>query len=115
LFIKKGKKKEHSCSIIRIVGFNGREIKKEDKKEPVSIRSPISCDFIKYTVARITAPWIKSTEKCKGCGKVTKGKSLALKLHKKCMRGAAEHASGRLIALQAHMDLCVQTLDSCNG
>ncbi len=100
---------------MRIVGFYGREIKKDDKKEPVPVRDPMFCDFIRDTVARIIAPRIESTEKCKGCSKVIKGKPLTFNLRKKRMRGAVEHSSGRLIALQAHMDLCVQTLDFCNG
>ncbi len=86
-----------------IVGFYGREIKKGDKKEPVPVRDPMFCDFIRDTVARIIALRIESTEK---------GKPLTFNLRKKRMRGAVEHASGRLIALQEHMDLCVQTLDS---
>ena len=91
---------------MRIVGFYGREIKKDDKKEPVPVRDPMFCDFIRDTVARIIALRIESTEK---------GKPLTFNLRKKRIRRAVEHPSERLIALQEHMDLCVQTLDSCNG
>ena len=107
---------------MRIVGFNGREIKegtcnrgkKSAEKEPVPIHAPISFDFIRDTVVCIVASQIESAEKCKGCGNVTKEKPLTLDLRKKRMRRVVEHASGRLIALQEHMDLCVQTFDSCN-
>jgi len=53
-----------SQSLMRIVGFNGREIKegtcnrgrkKDDEKEPVPIRGPVSCDFIRDTLVSIVA------------------------------------------------------------
>jgi len=122
-----------SQSLMRIVGFNGREIKegtcnrgrkKPADKEPVPIRGPVSCDFIRDTLVSILAPTlekmfnrgisilakhkffpkkihalldasqIESTEKCKGCGKVTKDKPLTLKLRKKRIRRALETVFG---------------------
>ncbi len=116
-----------SQSLMRIVGFNGREIKEgtcnrgrkkpiNKEKEPVPIRGPVSCDFIRDTLVSIVASTlekmfnrgisifaahkffpktvhalldasqIESTEKCKGCGKVTKDKPLTLRLRKKRIR-----------------------------
>ncbi len=104
-----------SQSLMRLVGFNGRDIKEgtcnrgrkepvSDEKQPIQIRGPVSCDFIKNILASIVAPTlekmfnsgisilaannffpktihslldaseIESTEKCKGRGKVTKQK-----------------------------------------
>jgi len=124
-----------SQSLMRIVGFNGREIKEgtcnrgrkkpiNKEKEPVPIRGPVSCDFIRDTLVSIVASTlekifnrgisilakhkffpksvhalldasqIESTEKCKGCGKVTKEKPLTLKLRKKRIRRALETVFG---------------------
>ena len=125
-----------SQSLMRLVGFNGREIKEgtcnrgrkkpssDDKKEPVPIRGPVSCDFIRDILASIVAPTlakmfnngisilathkffpktvhalldasvIESTEKCKGCGKVTKEKPPELRLRKKRIRKVLETVFG---------------------
>ena len=59
-----------SHSLMRLVGFNGREIKEgccnrgrkkasDDGKEPVPIRGPVSCDFIRDTLASIVAPTLE--------------------------------------------------------
>ncbi len=124
-----------SQSLMRIVGFNGREIKEgtcnrgskkpvDDKKGPVPIRGPVSCDFIRDTLmsiaastlekmfnsgisilamhnffpktihALLDASQIESTEKCKGCGKVTKDKPPELRLRKKRIRRVLETVFG---------------------
>lgn len=124
-----------SHSLMRLVGFNGREIKEGSNnrgrkkasgngKEPVPIRGPISCDFIRDTLACIAGPTlekmfnggisilaahkffpktvhalldasvIESTEKCKGCGKVTKEKPPELRLRKKRIRKVIETVFG---------------------
>ncbi|NIA31857.1 MAG: transposase [Actinobacteria bacterium] len=124
-----------SQSLMRIVGFNGREIKEgtcnrgckkpvNDEKQPVPIRGPVSCDFIRDTLisivastlekmfnrgisifadhkffpktihALLDASQIESTEKCKGCGKVTKDKPPELKLRKKRIRRVLETVFG---------------------
>lgn len=124
-----------SQALMRLVGFNGREIKEGtcnrgkkksscDEKAPIPIRGPVSCDFIKNTMASIAAPTlekmfnrgisilashkffpkkinalldaseIESTEKCKGCGKVTKEKPPELKLRKKRIRKILETVFG---------------------
>jgi len=123
-----------SQSLMRIVGFNGRDIKEgtcnrgkkkdtSDKKE-TSIRGPVSVDFIRDTLAMIAVPVlekmfnrgitilakhkffpkkihalldaseIESTEKCKGCGKVTKQKPPELRLRKKRIRKVLETIFG---------------------
>ena len=124
-----------SQSLMRLVGFNGREIKEgtcdrgrkkpvDEEKEPVPIRGPVSCDFIRDTLVSIVASTlekmfnrgisifaqhkffpktvhalldasqIESTEKCKGCGKVTKDKPLTLRLRKKRIRRILETVFG---------------------
>ena len=119
-----------SQSLMRLVGFNGREIKEgtcnrgkkkpppddDDEKKPITIRGPISCDFIRDTLASIVgstlekmfnqgisilaansffpkavnalldASEIESTEKCQGCGKVSKEKPPELRLRRKRIR-----------------------------
>ena len=51
-----------SQALMRLVGFNGREIKEgtcnrskkkssSDEKEPIPIRGPVSCDYIKNMIA----------------------------------------------------------------
>jgi hypothetical protein len=125
-----------SHSLMRLVGFNGREINEgccnrgrkkpssNDKKKPVPIRGPVSCEFIRDTLASILAPTlekmfnngisilaahkffpkkvsalldasvIESTEKCNGCGKVTKEKPPELRLRKKRIRRVLETVFG---------------------
>jgi hypothetical protein len=124
-----------SQSLMRLVGFNGRDIKEgtcnrgrkepvSDEKQPIQIRGPVSCDFIKNILASIVAPTlekmfnsgisilaannffpktihslldaseIESTEKCKGRGKVTKQKPPELKLRKKRIRKVLETVFG---------------------
>jgi hypothetical protein len=60
-----------SHSLMRLVGFNGRQIKEgacnrgrkkpsSDKKQPVPIRGPVSCDFIRDTFFPLLfQPWKK--------------------------------------------------------
>lgn len=124
-----------SQSLMRLVGFNGREIKEGtcdrgkkkpigEEKEPVPIRGPVSCDFIRDTLVSIVASTlekmfnrgisifaqhkffpktvhalldasqIESTEQCKGCGNVTKDKPLTLRLRKKRIRRVLETVFG---------------------
>lgn len=124
-----------SQSLMRIVGFNGRQIKEgccnrgrkkpvDDKKQAIPIRGPVSCDFIRDTLVSIVASTletmfnrgisilaahkffpktihalldasqIESTEKCKGCGKVTKSKPPELRLRKKRIRRVLETVFG---------------------
>lgn len=124
-----------SQSLMRLVGFNGRDIKEgtcnrgrkkpgSDKKQPIKIRGPISCDFIRDTLASIItstlekmfnsgisilaankffpkkvhalldASEIESTEKCKGCGSVTKQKPPELRLRKNRIRKVIETVFG---------------------
>ena len=124
-----------SQSLMRLVGFNGRDIKEgtcnrgkkkpdPDKKQPVPIRGPVSCDFIRDTLARIVATTlekmfncgikilaenkffpknihalldasvIESTQKCKGCGKVSKDKPPELRLRKGRIRKVWETVFG---------------------
>ncbi|MDA3790493.1 MAG: transposase, partial [Desulfobacula sp.] len=124
-----------SQSLMRLVGFNGRDIKEgtcnrgrkkpvSDEKKPIQIRGPVSCDFIRDILASIVAPTlekmfnsgisilaasnffpkivhalldaseIESTEKCKGCGKVTKQKPPELRLRKKRIRKVLETVFG---------------------
>jgi len=100
-------------------GLNQRQ-----KKGPVPIRGPVSCDFIRDTLmsiaastlekmfnrgisilaehklfpktihALLDASQIESTEKCKGCGKVTKDKPPELRLRKKRIRRVLETVFG---------------------
>ena len=124
-----------SQSLMRLVGFNGRQIREgtcnrgrkkppDDEKQPIQIRGPVSCDFIRDTVVSIVAPTlekvfnsgvsilaankffprtihalldasvIESTEKCKGCGKVTKEKPPELRLRRKRIRKVLETVFG---------------------
>lgn len=124
-----------SQSLMRLLGFNGRDIKEgtcnrgkkkepPDEKQPIQIRGPISCDFIRDTLASIVgstlekmfnqgisilaannffpkavnalldASEIESTEKCHGCGKVTKEKPPELRLRKKRIRKVLETVFG---------------------
>ena len=124
-----------SQSLMRLVGFNGRDIKEgtcnrsrkkipDDEKQPTSIRGPVSCDFIRDSLASIVAPTlekmfnngisifaangffpkkihtlldasvIESTEKCKGCGMVSKQKPPELRLRKKRIRKIMEKVFG---------------------
>jgi len=124
-----------SQSLMRLVGFNGRDIKEgtcmrgkkkvpDDEKQPTKIRGPVSCDYIRDILAKILAPTleklfncgisilaannffpkmvhalldaslIESTEKCKGCGKVTKEKPPELRLRRKRIRKVAETIFG---------------------
>ena len=61
-----------SQSLMRLVGFNGRDIKEgtcsrgkkkktspDDEKEPTPIRGPVSADFIRDTLATIVAPTLE--------------------------------------------------------
>jgi len=125
-----------SQSLMRLVGFNGREIKEgtcmrgkkkapdDNEKKPTRIRGPVSCDYIRDILTKIVAPTleklfnagisilaannffpkkvhalldaslIESTEKCIGCGKVTKEKPPALRLRKKRIRKVVETIFG---------------------
>lgn len=124
-----------SQSLMRLVGFNGRDIKEGtcnrgkkktdlDEKQPVPIRGPVSCDFVRDTLACIVAPTlekmfncgikilaankffpktihalldasvIESTQKCKGCGKVSKEKPPELRLRKGRIRKVWETVFG---------------------
>lgn len=124
-----------SQALMRLIGFNGRDIKEgtcnrgkqklsSEEKQPIQIRGPISCDFIRDTLASIVAPIlekmfnqgisilaannffpkaihalldaseIESTQKCQGCGKVTKEKPPELRLRKKRIRKVLETIFG---------------------
>jgi hypothetical protein len=122
-----------SQSLMRLVGFNGRDIKegtcmrgkkKDQDDEPTQIRGPVSCDYIRDKLADIVtanlenlfnrgisilaannffpktvhalldASLIESTEKCKGCGKVTKEKPPELRLRKNRIRKVIETVFG---------------------
>ena len=124
-----------SQSLMRLVGFNGRDIKAGtcnrgrkktclDEKEPSPIRGPVSADFIRDSLATIVAPTlekmfnlgisilskhsffpkqvhalldaseIESTEKCKGCGKVTKEKPPEVRHRRKRVRKVLEMVFG---------------------
>lgn len=59
-----------SQALMRLVGFNGRQVKEgtcnrskqkasSGEKEPIPIRGPISCDVIKNTMALIVAPTLE--------------------------------------------------------
>ena len=99
-------------------------LSQRQKKGPVPIRGPVSCDFIRDTLmsiaastlekmfnrgisilaehkffpktihALLDASQIESTEKCKGCGKVTKDKPPELRLRKKRIRRVLETVFG---------------------
>jgi len=133
----------HSQSLMRLVGFNGRQVregtsqrgkkrtpadnseKKKTDSEPGSkIRGPVCPGFIASSVAAITAKAlekmfnqaitilashkffpkkvhvvldaseIESTERCIGCGKVTKEKPPELRLRKGRIRKVAETVFG---------------------
>ena len=135
----------HSQSLMRLVGFNGRDMKEgtcqrgkkkkgsddqsepeqSDEKEPGSkIRGPVCPAFIASCIAAITADAlekmfnqtikilaannffsktihasldaseIQSTEKCAGCGKVSKEKAPELRLRKGRIRKVVETVFG---------------------
>lgn len=130
----------HSQSLMRLVGFNGREVKegtcrRGKKKTPVdtpdaekkprkTIRGPVCPGFIASSVAAITskalekmfnqaiailaahrfypkkvhvsldASEIQSTDKCVGCGKVTKEKAPELRRRKGRIRKVIETVFG---------------------
>lgn len=122
----------HSQSLMRLVGFNGREIRegtcqrgrKKDKEPGKKIRGPVCPGFIASTIAAITgkalekmfnrainilaahrffpkkvhavldASEIQSTEKCIGCGKVSKEKAPELRLRKGRIRKVIETVFG---------------------
>lgn len=129
-----------SNALMRLVGFNGRQIRegtsnrgvgksddlstKKDDKKLITIRGPICPDsisayiqaiaasalerffnsvisilaknsfFPKKIHALLDASEIQSTEKCKGCGKVTKEKAPALKNRKSRIRKVMETVFG---------------------
>ncbi|MCF6187902.1 MAG: transposase [Desulfobulbaceae bacterium] len=122
----------HSQSLMRLVGFNGREVregtcqrgKKKDKEPGKKIRGPVCPGFIASSIAAITgkalekmfnraisilaahkffpkkvhaildASEIQSTEKCIGCGKVSKEKAPELRLRKGRIRKVIETVFG---------------------
>jgi Transposase DDE domain len=144
----------HSQSLMRLVGFNGREVRDgtcnrgigqkssaavpkpeeseqtfagetdEDSKQPTKIRGPVCPDYIASRVCAILgkaleklfnktitilathkffpkkihvildASEIESTEKCTGCGKVSKEKAPELRLRQKRIRKVVETVFG---------------------
>lgn len=121
----------HSQSLMRLVGFNGREVRegtcqrgKKDKEQGKKIRGPVCPGFIASSITAITgkslekvfnqtikilaarrffpkkvhaildASEIQSTEKCIGCGKVSKEKPPELRLRKGRIRKVLETVFG---------------------
>lgn len=132
----------HSQSLMRIVGFNGREVRDgtcnrgkpktttkpekdlEEKKPAVKVRGPVCPNFVAGLITAITAPVIEklfnktvtilaannffpknihalldaseiqTTEKCNGCGSVTKEKAPELRRRKKRIRKVIETVFG---------------------
>jgi len=125
-----------SQPLMRLVGFNGREVRdgtskrgskktsQEDTKDPTPVRGPICTDsiaayiqaisaqaleklinkviailaehhfFPKKIHALLDASEIESTERCQGCGKVTKEKPPQLRLRKGRIRKVMETVFG---------------------
>lgn len=121
----------HSQSLMRLVGFNGREVRegtcqrgKKDKEQGKKIRGPVCPGFIASSITAITgkslekvfnqtirilaarrffpkkvhaildASEIQSTEKCIGCGKMSKEKPPELRLRKGRIRKVLETVFG---------------------
>jgi hypothetical protein len=123
-----------SQPLMRLIGFNGREVRdgtskrgtknREDRQEPTPIRGPICPDSIaayiqaisahalekllnsvvailakhsfypKQIHALLDASEIESTQRCQGCGKVTKEKPPQLRLRKGRIRKVMETVFG---------------------